>query len=66
MDKFWSLMEKSVIISGLIAVAMVATACYSVVTGGELPDYFTLALGTIIGYFFSEKVRDARVRRASL
>ena len=70
MNKFWHLMEKSVIISGMIALIMVGTACYSVVVGIVLPDAFTLAFGMIIGYFFSEKVSktqaDIRAQQAQL
>lgn len=65
MEKFWQLMEKSVIISGLIALVMVGTACYGVVAGVTLPDYFTLAFGLIIGYFFSEKVAKTQATIAA-
>lgn len=56
MTVFWKLLEKSTITSGLIAVLMIGTACYCVIVGRELPEFFSVALGTILGYFFSEKI----------
>jgi len=65
MQMFWKLLEKSVLTSGLIALVLVATACYCVVAGVEMPEFFTLALGTVIGYFFSEKAsRTLQARNA--
>lgn len=63
MDKFWTLMEQSTITSGVIAVILVMVASYCVITGTEIPDFYAMGLGTVLGYFFSEKVRDARARR---
>jgi len=64
-DRFWQLLEQSTLISGVIAVGMVGTASYCVIAQIPLPEYFSIPLGVIIGYFFSEKVRDAKVRRAT-
>jgi len=61
MGKFWSLLEKSVVTSGVIAVMLVGTACYCVITGREIPQYLGLALGTVIGYFFSQKAAEQRI-----
>lgn len=65
MDTFWKLMEKSVITSGIIAVTLVGTASYCVIAQIPLPDYFGIALGTCIGYFFSQKASEAAARRVS-
>lgn len=64
MSKFWSLLEKSVVTSGVIAVMLVGTACYCVITGREIPQYLGLALGTVIGYFFSQKAAEQRILAA--
>lgn len=64
MDKFWELLERSTLISGVIAVGMIGTACYCVVSRTPVPDYFTLPLGVIIGYFFSAKASNAYKNRA--
>lgn len=59
MEKFWELWEKSTIVSGLIALAMVGASIYCIVAGITLPDYFQIALGVIIGFFFSDKAKKA-------
>ena len=67
MNMFWKLLEQSTLISGVIALGLIGTACYCVVFGVELPDFFVVALGTVIGYFFSEKSAktQARIAKAS-
>jgi len=65
METFWRLLKESTITSGIIAVLLVGTACYSVVAQIPLPEYFGLALGAVIGYFFSQKQADAEARRIS-
>ena len=60
MDKFWKLVEKSTIFSGFVAMAMVGTGCYCVITQTPLPEYFSMALGMIVGFFFSSKMSDAQ------
>ena len=62
MNMFWKLLEQSTLISGVIALGLIGTACYCVVTGTELPGYFIAALGTIVGYFFSEKAAKTQAR----
>ena len=64
MDKFWELLDKSVVTSGVIGVLLVGTACYCVVRQVPLPDYFAIALGTVIGYFFSQKAAEQRISAA--
>lgn len=66
MSRFWDLVEKSTLVSGLIALIMVATACYAVVQELTLPEYYQLMLGVIVGYFFSEKVRGVRNSHTNL
>jgi len=47
MDTFWNLLEQSTITSGLIAACLVLTACYCVIAGITLPEWFSLAFGLI-------------------
>ena len=63
MGKFWELFESSVIVSGLIALAMVGVACYLWVTGQEVPDPLFVLLGTVVGFFFGSKKGADDVRR---
>ena len=65
MDKFWELLDKSTITSGVIAMGLVGTACYCVITQTPLPEYMGLALGTVIGYFFATKQAAATARRVT-
>jgi len=66
MNMFWKLMEKSTITSGIIALCLVITSCYCVVAQVAMPDYFLMALGTVIGFFFTSKVKDEASSRAAL
>lgn len=63
MNMFWNLMERSTITSGVIAIVLVVTVCYCAVIGGETPPVLVAALGTVIGFFFSQKATDAKARR---
>lgn len=65
MGMFWKLLEKSTITSGLIACALIGTACYCTIAQVPLPEYLGLAIGTLMGYFFASKQADARMRRMS-
>lgn len=65
MSKFWELLDKSTITSGILACALIGTACYCVITETPLPEYMGIAMGTVIGYFFASKQADAQARRAS-
>lgn len=63
MNRFWDLVDKSTITSGVIAICLVGTSCYCVVAQLPMPDYFLMALGTVIGFFFSSKVKDEATRK---
>jgi hypothetical protein len=54
-NDFIRLFEKSVIISGLLALMLVATGCYLWVSGRTVPQELYLLLGTIVGFFFGAK-----------
>jgi hypothetical protein len=62
---FWKLLEQSVLTSGLVACALIGTACYCTIAQIPLPEYLGLAIGTVIGYFFSQKASAAQARRIS-
>lgn len=57
MDKFWILLEKSTLVSGAIAIMMIATVCYCVVMQIPLPEYFTFAFAVVVGFFFGAKTQ---------
>ena len=50
--------ERSTLISGFIAVALVLTVCYCTIQSIEPPAYITMALSAVIGWFFGSKAND--------
>jgi len=55
MKEFIRLFEKSVIISGILALMLVGVATYLWGTGRNVPNELYMLLGTIIGFFFGTK-----------
>lgn len=43
-------------ISGVVAVLTVATICYLAVTGKDVPDVLSNAVGLVIGFYFGNQV----------
>ncbi len=61
MHKFWTLFEKNVIISGALALALVGTVCYMAAVQVPVPEFLTIAMGTVLGYFFGAGKASAAV-----
>jgi len=59
MDKFWELLEKSTIVSGLLAVSVVGAVIYLSVTAQPVSEVLVGAMFTIIGFFFGSKLQQA-------
>lgn len=57
MDKFWELVEQSVIFTGFIASLLVGACVYLWVTGQEVPQELYTALTTVIAFFFGSKAQ---------
>lgn len=55
MDKFWDLLEKSVILQGMITLLVIGTWAAMLVLGREIPDGLTFAVTTVLGFFFGSK-----------
>ena len=55
MNEFIRLFEKSVVISGILALILVGTASYLWATGHNVPQELYVLLGTVIGFFFGAK-----------
>lgn len=53
MKEFWKMVNKSVVVTGMVTVALVVTACYMWATGMELPpllrDLILLTCGVAFG-----------------
>ena len=57
MSKFWDLLDKSVIVSGIVTVALVGVCCYLFAIQAPVPELLGYALTTILGFFFGSKVQ---------
>ena len=63
-DKFWMLLEKSTLTSGVLSVLLVGSVCYLAIVGKPIPDLLTVSTGTIMGFFFGVKVEASyRIRQ---
>jgi len=62
-ERFWDLLQESVILSGLVALALVFTCCYLMATGQPVPELLAFALTSVLGYFFGAKVEKVQQAR---
>jgi len=58
MYRFWDLLEKSTLVSGIIAVGVVAAIIYLACTGQVIPDILGNSALIIIGFFFGAKTQS--------
>jgi len=58
-DKFWQLLQESVIVQALITLTLVATVCYMVATGQDIPELLSTALMLVLGFYFGSKTQQA-------
>ena len=52
---FWSAFEKSLILQGILTIALAGAVIYLTVRGEAVPDVLSVSFGTVIGYFFANK-----------
>lgn len=55
MPMFWELMEESVIVQGLLALATTGAVIYLSVIGHPIPDELAMGWLATIGFFFGSK-----------
>lgn len=55
MERFWTLLQESVIVQAVITLALVATTCYLVATSQAVPDLLRDALMIVLGFYFGSK-----------
>ena len=58
MRKFWDLLRDSIIVQGIITLALVLTCCYLWWTQQPVPDNLWTALTIVLGFFFGAKARQ--------
>ncbi len=55
---FWRLMAKSVIFSGIIALALIVSICIIAINGQEIPDILADFGLVVVTFFFTSKGQD--------
>jgi len=63
MERFWTLLERNVLASSIIAAVLVGTACYMWGSGQVVPTALESALALVLGYFLGAKVEHAARHR---
>ena len=58
MDRFWDLLERSVIVQGLITLCLVVTVCVLVGMSKPIPTDLWTALALVLGFWFGSKVQN--------
>jgi len=59
MDKFWELMEESVIFQGFITMSLLGIVGYLTCAGMVVPDNINSALMLVLGFYFGSKSQQA-------
>lgn len=59
MSQFWQLLKESVIVQGLVTLALVLTLCYLYAAGRPVPDSLLYLVTLTVGFFFGAKVQAA-------
>lgn len=55
MEKFWDLLQESVIVQSLVSLILVLTLCFMFVTGREIPQLLTNITLLVFGFWFGSK-----------
>ena len=58
MDRFWDLLERSVIVQGVITLCLVITVCVMVGLSKAIPADLWTALALVLGFWFGSKVQN--------
>lgn len=64
MEKFWELLERSVIVQSLLALACLGAIVYLSVTGQDVPEVLVNGFLLILGFYFGSKVQTEASRIA--
>jgi len=62
MNRFWDLLEKSTLVSGLIALGITFAIIYMAIAGFPIPDLLGNSALIIIGFFFGAKTQGTANR----
>lgn len=59
METFWTLLAKSVIVSGFIVFVCISTLAYLAITAKPIPDVLVNITLTVVGFYFGSKVGNS-------
>ena len=54
-ERFWDAMNKSIVVSSVLALLVCLAIVYLAIMGREVPEVLTLGFGTILGFFFGAR-----------
>lgn len=63
MTNFWELVERSVIIQGIITLCLIGTVIYLTVSQVEVPKLIEALTLLVVGFYFGSKVENATTRK---
>jgi len=63
-DKFWELLEQSVLVSGAVAIMLCGTMCYLAIAGKPVPELLGYAVSGVVSFFFGAKMQKEASARA--
>ena len=67
MDRFWDLLERSVIVQALLTLLLAVAICVMVMQGRIVPQELWIAFGAVLGFWFGTKSQNeihAQARKA--
>jgi len=62
---FWDALKQSLIISGIIALALLGSIVYLAVTGQEIPSILAEGFTLVLGFYFGSKITSTGYTRGS-
>jgi hypothetical protein len=54
-DKFWELLQESVIVQSSVTLVLIGTLCFMFATGKPVPDLLAQVTLLVIGFWFGSK-----------
>jgi hypothetical protein len=60
MNKFWTLVEQSVILQAVLTLSIWGVVLYLVVSGRPIPDVLLGAANLVLGFYFGSKLAMAK------
>lgn len=63
MDKFLDLLERSVIVQGVLTLALAGAVIYLCCTGQQVPDLLAGAFVLVLGFYFGSKAQQVISRK---